>query len=87
MEKAGLDWSVDKEEVFTASGTKVPGKKALVRQSDGSILDMVGDDWNPVQNEEAFQFFSDFVMAGDMEMNVAGSLKEGRNVFALAKVK
>ena len=87
MEKAGLDWSVEKEEVFTASGTKVPGKKALVRQSDGSILDMVGDDWNPVQNEEAFQFFSDFVMAGGMEMNVAGSLKEGRNVFALAKVK
>jgi len=87
MVKAGLDWSVEKEEVFTASGVKVPGKKALVRQSDGSILDMVGDDWNPVQNEEAFQFFSDFVMAGDMEMNVAGSLKEGRNVFALAKVK
>ena len=25
MEKAGLDWSVEKEEVFTASGTKVPG--------------------------------------------------------------
>ena len=26
-------------------------------------------------------------MAGDMEMHTAGSLKEGRNVFALAKVK
>ena len=87
MVKAGLDWEVDKEAVFTASGVEVPGKKALIRKSDGSILDMVGDDWNPVQNSEAFQFFSEFVMAGDMEMEVAGSLKEGKNVFALAKVK
>jgi len=87
MVKAGLDWEVDKESVFTASGVEVPGKKALIRKSDGSILDMVGDDWNPVQNSEAFQFFSEFVMAGDMEMEVAGSLKEGKNVFALAKVK
>lgn len=86
MEKAGLDWSVEKEDVFTASGVKVPGKKALVRE-DGKILDMVGDDWNPVQNEQAFEFFSEFVFAGDMEMNCAGSLKEGKNVFALAKVK
>src|SRR5210317_1118016 len=87
MIKAGLDWEVDKESVFTASGIEVPGKKALIRKSDGNILDMVGDDWNPVQNSEAFQFFSEFVLAGDMEMEVAGSLKEGKNVFALAKVK
>ena len=58
MVKAGLDWEVDKESVFTASGVEVPGKKALIRKSDGNILDMVGDDWNPVQNSEAFQFFS-----------------------------
>ena len=87
MQKAGLDWEVEKEEVQTVSGVKIPGKKALVRSSDGSVLDMVGDDWNPVQNTQAFEFFSDFVMAGDMEMNVAGSLKDGKNVFALAKIK
>jgi len=55
--------------------------------TDGKVLDVVGDDWNPVQNEEAFQFFSEYVLAGDMEMNTAGSLKGGRNVWALAKVK
>ena len=48
---------------------------------------MTGKDWKPVQNEEAFTFFSEFVAAGDMEMHTAGSLKEGRNVWALAKVK
>jgi len=87
MAKAGLDWEVEKQEVQTVSGISIPGKKALVRTSDSKVLDMVGDDWNPVQNTEAFEFFSEFVLAGDMEMNCAGSLKEGKNVFELAKVK
>lgn len=87
MIKAGLNWDVYKEDVFTASGVKVPGKQALVRQSNGAILDMVGDDWNPVQNEQAFEFFTEFVLAGDMDMEVAGSLKDGKNIFALAKIK
>lgn len=87
MAKAGLDWTVEKQDLQTVSGTRIKGKQALVRSSDGSVLDVVGSDWNPVQNIDAFEFFSEFVMAGDMEMNTAGSLKEGRNVFALAKIK
>lgn len=87
MDKAGLNWSVEKENLVTVSGKAIAGKQALIRSTDGKVLDVVGDDWNPVQNEEAFQFFSEYVLAGDMEMNTAGSLKGGRNVWALAKVK
>ena len=87
MKKAGCDWTVEKQDMFIAAGQKVTGKKALVRSSDNSILDVVGDDWNPIQNEQAFEFFSEFVLAGDMELHTAGSLKEGRNVWCLAKVK
>ena len=88
MEKAGLNWSVEKKDL-TIEGTniKVPGHQALIRSTDNKILDVVGEDWNPVQNAEAFEFFSEYVLAGDMEMNTAGSLKGGRNVWALAKVK
>jgi phage/plasmid-like protein (TIGR03299 family) len=85
--KAGLDWTVDKEVMVTGSGVTVEGKKALVRSSDKKVLDVVGDNWNPVQNEEAFNFFSEYVLAGDMEMHTAGSLKGGQMVWALAKVK
>jgi phage/plasmid-like protein (TIGR03299 family) len=63
------------------------GRSALVRSRDNSILDIVSDDWNPVQNEEAFEFFNEFVMAGDMEMHTAGSLKNGQIVWGLAKIK
>lgn len=89
LEKAGLDWEVHKVPAFVELGGKkvATGTEALVRDSDMSILTMVSDSWNPVQNETAFEFFNDFVHAGDMEMHTAGSLKNGKVVWALAKVK
>jgi len=87
MQQAGLDWSVEKETMTTASGVEIEGKKALVRSSDSKVLDVVGDNWNPVQNSEAFEFFSEYCLAGDMEMHTAGSLKGGQMVWALAKIK
>jgi phage/plasmid-like protein (TIGR03299 family) len=84
---AGLDWTVEKQPLMTPNGVKVPNKEALVRSSDNSVLDVVGTGWNPVQNSEAFEFFHDYVMAGDMEMHTAGSLKGGQMVWALAKTK
>ena len=74
--------------IIDVDGKKVlTGQQSLVRKSDNKILTNVGGDWNPVQNADAFEFFSEYVLAGDMEMNTAGSLKGGKNVFALAKVK
>jgi len=87
MVTAGLDWEVTKEKLVTPQGVIVPNKEALVRTSDNSVLDVVGTGWNPVQNSEAFEFFNDYVVAGDMEMHTAGSLKNGQMVWALAKTK
>src|SRR6056300_2102615 len=89
MQKAGLDWKVQEVDNFIEFNgeRKFTGQKSLVRETDGKILTNVGENWNPVQNETAFEFFSEFVMAGDMEMHTAGSLKDGQMVWALAKVK
>ena len=84
---AGLDWTVEKQPLVTATGIPIKNKEALIRSSDNSVLDVVGTGWNPVQNSEAFEFFHDYVMAGDMEMHTAGSLKDGQMVWALAKTK
>ena len=86
MEAAGLDWTVEKQTLVTSEGHPIPEKKGLVRSSDNKVLDIVGNDWNPVQNIEAFSFFDDFVKEGGMQMHTAGSLKGGQIVFALAKV-
>lgn len=89
LEAAGLDWEVYKVPAFASvNGEQVDvNRSALVRDADHKVLDVVSNDWNPVQNAEAFDFFNEFVMAGDMEMNTAGSLKGGQIVWGLAKVK
>jgi phage/plasmid-like protein (TIGR03299 family) len=89
LEAAGLDWNVEKVPAFAKIGGKnvAVGQSALVRSMDDKILDVVSDDWNPVQNAEAFDFFNEFVAAGDMEMHTAGSLRDGQIVWGLAKVK
>lgn len=89
MRTAGLDWRVNEVPTFAVSGDKMipTGWKALVRDIDDKVLTQVGKNWHPVQNQEAFDFFKDFVEEGHMYMDTAGSLAGGRKVFALAKVK
>ena len=96
QEAAGLDWEVEKIPLgFENSGgqfravedTRRGRYHALVRKKDDVLLDVVSRRWEPVQNSEAFAFFEDFIRAGDMTMETAGSLQDGRRVFALAKLK
>ena len=89
LKAAGLDWTV---EAIPALATLPTGRvvetghSALVRSTDERVLDVITNDWHPTQNHEAFEFFNDFIAAGDMSMETAGSLKDGTIVWALAKV-
>lgn len=93
MTAAGLDWEVQELPTYADmnladGGTRrvETGMKALVRETDGQVLTQVGPNWHPVQNDTAFKFFKEFVDEGMMKMHTAGSLKDGRIVWALAKV-
>jgi phage/plasmid-like protein (TIGR03299 family) len=91
---AGLDWNVSKRPLyFPKVGTAqtelklIPNKYALTRDSDESMLDIVGDAYKPVQNHEALDFFKRFVDSGGMKMETAGSLRRGQFVWGLAKIQ
>lgn len=88
LQAAGLDWTVEAIPAFAEIGGKKVdvGHSALVRSNDNKVLDVITNDWNPMQNHDAFEFFNDFVGAGDASMHTAGSLKGGKIVWALAKV-
>lgn len=89
LKAANLDWTVEKQPLFfnTDSGPVLTQARALVRSSDNKVLTVISENWNPVQNIEAFEFFNDFVLAGDMEMHTAGSLRDGKMVWAMAQIK
>ena len=89
IKEAGLDWNVEKIPAYSEfNGEQIySGHDMLVRSTDGQPLDMVKENWIPVQNSDAFEFFREFCDAGDMEMHTAGSLQDGKRVWGLAKVK
>lgn len=86
LKAAKLDWRVDRQDMHLADGTKVKDFAALVRSSDNSVLDVVGSRYIPTQNEDVFSFFKEFVEAGGATMETAGSLRNGKHVWGLAKL-
>lgn len=88
LEAAGLNWNVKKHGLIVNElDTALNSHYALVRDTDSKILGICGPDYQPTQNEETFDFFTRFCKAGDMTMETAGSLQEGKRVWGLAKIK
>ena len=90
MVAAGLDWKVVKRPIMYKVGKDsrrtIKDRFALVRDTDEQYLSLCGPKYQPVQNKDVFDFFHKFVDAGHMEMHTAGSLMDGKFVWALAKV-
>lgn len=94
LQASGLDWTVEKRQLTMPSVNdkgevihKPTDMYGLVRSSDDSVLDYITKDWTPCQNHQAFEFFREFVEEGDLEWSTAGSIHNGQNVWALARIK
>ena len=65
---------------------RCPDNYFLVRDSDNKILSPCGEGYVPFQNSEVMDFFKKFTEAGSMTMETAGSLKDGGEIWGLAKI-
>lgn len=83
---AGLNWTVGLRDLVMAADGREVDHKATVRESDGSILGVVGPGYKPLQNLEAFNFFNPFLAAGEASLETAGALFNGKRVWILAKI-
>jgi len=86
---AGLNWDVELRPLYTQNGSKlvsIRDRYAVCRQKDGATLGVVGPDYTPLQNKEAFAWFQPFLDTGDVTIETAGSLKEGGIVWVLARI-
>jgi phage/plasmid-like protein (TIGR03299 family) len=90
------NWNVMKRPVFTTSPTGEPipikGKYATVRRNpspgstDSDALGIVGEDYEVIQNEEAFSFLTGLADHGDAVFETAGSLRGGARVFVTMRI-
>ena len=89
LELAGLNWKVEQTPVYTADGTLISNYKANVRNTDNSVLGIVTDRYQIVQNDEAFEFTDSIVGEtenGVVKYETAGSLNHGKKIWLLAKM-
>ena len=82
---AGLDWNVISNPIFTADGKEIEGWKSNVRDSDNTVLGIVSNKYKIVQNAEAFEF-TDELISDDVKYETAGSLRNGKQIWLLAKM-
>lgn len=87
-EKAGLSWEVEKVKLQTMEETPIEadGHYLVRRKSDGKQYGTVKKNWEPLQNSDAFKWFQPWIDSGLARFETAGSLKEGRVIFALAEI-
>lgn len=82
---AGLNWNVVQKKIYTEEGRPVSGFYANVRDSDGKVLGVVTNRYRIVQNREAFAF-TDELLGKGVKYETAGSLREGRKIWILARL-
>jgi phage/plasmid-like protein (TIGR03299 family) len=85
IELAGLNWTVRTEQLMRPNGVLVDAK-ATVRDSDNKTLGIVGMQYQPLQNNDAFKFFQPFVDSGEASLETAGSLYGGSRIWVQAKL-
>lgn len=88
--KAGLDWDVVKRPLTfpNPDGTfsEIKGQNALVRDTDGQFMTICSNKWKPVQNRELMEGIRSFVEGGGAKLETAGSLRDGKTIWVLAKI-
>ena len=90
---ANLDWEVDKKPLYVGEGGKyrLPNRHAVVRKDLWGkkycpVLGIVGKDYAPLQNKEAFKFFDPIAGKGAATYEMAGAIGDGKRIWILAKL-
>lgn len=95
IEAAGLDWTVVKAPLYVAARARLHELKdrfALIREDklgspDFPIFGIVGREYVPLQNCEAFAFFDPIVADGNATFETAGALGRGERVWIQARLE
>ncbi|KGR98738.1 DUF932 domain-containing protein [Burkholderia pseudomallei] len=89
---AGLDWEIESSEVRFVSGNgnlgaihAFPDQRVLYRSDTKAPLAVVSSRYQIVQPAEILEFYRDLTLAGNFQLETAGSLLGGRKFWALAK--
>ena len=89
LKRAGLDWTVSKDQLKTSpGGIVVPNAFAVRRSDNNSILGVVGNIYTPLQNKDAFSYMDAICQDhGSAKYETAGALGNGERVWLQVSVE
>jgi len=86
--QAGLDWEVERRQVHYRDNVNIqctiPKRRVLIRSDNQQPLSIVSDRYKVVQPKEVIEFFESVIEENGFKMSTAGSLREGKRVWAMA---
>lgn len=85
LEAAGLTWRVELAPV-AVDGREVAGYRATVREDSRTVLGIVTDRYQLIQNAAAGDVMDALVTEGGAHVEVAGALDDGRRCWMLAHI-
>lgn len=83
---AGLDWNVEKVNLYTSDLMGVDSHRAIKRADSGAILGVVGKAYEPVQNADMFGWLRNVAGVNAATVMRAGERDGGATVWALAQI-
>lgn len=93
LQAGGLDWDVELRPLKAYMGhdarpqyVNVDDRLGVVRDTDHAVLGVVGTNYVPFQNREAFAFFDNLVDSGEAKYDTVGSHRSGKWVWMTAKI-
>lgn len=91
---ANLNWRVEKKQLYIgAEGRPFPREFAMVREDrwergePEAVFGQVGEEYEPLQNTDAFQFFDPTIRKKEACYESAGALYHGKCVWVMAKLR
>lgn len=90
LHAAHLDWDVELQPTYykNLEGrlTPIDNVRAVVRETDGQLLSTVSDDYEPLQNADAFEVLQPAIDHHGLRIEVAGAIGKGDRVWMLARL-
>lgn len=97
LKTAGMDWTVSKRAIAAAATVASEGGRvdftvptddffAIVRDDTDLVLGVVKKAYEPFQNADALDLLNDILLSGDVTVETAGVLYDGRRVWVLANI-
>ena len=85
LQSTGLNWSVSKQQLQTASGIITPGY-GIIRNDNSDCLGIVRSQYEPFQNSQLAETIIEATDAMNIKTNRGGSLKGGSKVYLQAEI-